>query len=373
MTNWLDIGGGALLGLYAISLFIFDRFVATRPSRDLLLGYLATLKDGAGHQRPTDPNDRLAFDDRVLAINADIKKAVECVGGTSEHSLVRLIRPISVSKVLSMWREAHTLEERTWALATPAELTARLSTAASELKDFGKNKDNRRASVAIALADQISKALNPAPSPPTSYALTFKTQRWELQRVKEPKATSDQAKSDQAKSDSTKSHCALVQESIRFLYDQRDTKFQSLASRQTQSVWLAVFALALIVIAVLTAHRQAFFVYGALGAFISRLGRVQRDAPKEDDYGVSSGSLYLSLVAGAIGGWVGVLVVNALASRNVNVLGSAFDGIWNHPTHVLPAAVAVAFGFSERLLSKVIRQTGTTVSATTSSQGSTTT
>jgi hypothetical protein len=125
---------------------------------------------------------------------------------------------------------------------------------------------------------------------------------------------------------------------------------------------LAAFGLALIVLASLTAHRQSLFVFGAIGAFVSRLGRVQSGVPKEDDYGVSSGSLYLSLPAGAIAGWVGVLAVNALALPGIHVLSGSFRGIWDNPTHILPAVLAVAFGFSERLLNRVLDQTATTVS-----------
>jgi hypothetical protein len=357
MTNWLDIGGGALLVLYAVALLAFDRFLSSRPSRDLLLGYLQSLKGGAGHQPPTDPDAKKGFDAIKDNINTEVTRITKGIEGADPDGFSRLFRPISVTKVLAGWRDAHRLEEQAWLLASSAELANRLRTGASELGTT--NKASSAAPVAQSLAARITKAIDPPPSAQPQPKAVLKTGKWQFQRSGD----------DQRPSDGELR--ALTQETIRFLYDQRDTKFQSLASRQTQSVWLAVVGLALIVTASLTAHHQSLFVFGALGAFISRLGRVQSGVPKEDDYGVSSGTLYLSLPAGAIAGWVGVLVVNALALPSIRVLSGSFRGIWDSPTHILPAAIAVAFGFSERLLNRVLQQTAGTVSGSSSSSTAT--
>ena len=70
---------------------------------------------------------------------------------------------------------------------------------------------------------------------------------------------------------------------------------------------------------------------------------------------MSSGALYLSPIAGAIAGWLGVLLVSALADSSVNVLGSAFSGIWNSPG-LLAFGVATVSGFSERVLNRVLQE-----------------
>jgi hypothetical protein len=60
---------------------------------------------------------------------------------------------------------------------------------------------------------------------------------------------------------------------------------------------------------------------------------------------------------------LGVLLVSALADSNVNVLGSAFSGIWDNPG-LLAFAVATVSGFSERVLNRVLQEAGETISAT---------
>ena len=349
-TNWLEVGGGVLLFLYFAALVAFDRYLSARPSRNLLLEYLRTLKGGAGHPRPTDPDARAAFDSGVATIDARVEQAEREVRPKGANWFTRRLRPISVTKVLSTWREAHAIEAQSWQLATRAELESRLRSAGAELQAFAPR--DPAAAVAWALEKQITSVLDPPSHHLQSRDRpTFQAKGWQLRRMRQP----EPASRDEL--------CGLLQEALRVIVGQRDKKFETLASRQTQSVWLAVLGLSLIVVADVAAHRPSLFLFGALGAFISRLARVQSRTPS-DDYGVSSGALYLSIVAGAIAGWVGVLVVNALALPSIHVLSGSFRGIWDNPTHILPSAIAVAFGFSERLLNKVLRQAGDTVSAT---------
>jgi hypothetical protein len=148
----------------------------------------------------------------------------------------------------------------------------------------------------------------------------------------------------------------LLHETLRFLHDRRDTLFQSLADLQAKSVWLAIFGLGLIVVAACTFHREPLLLFGALGGFISRTVQLLRRVPRGTDYGASSSPFILAPVIGALSGWAGVAIVQGLVS--VNVLNKEFFGhVWDDPLRVLPLAIAFAFGFTERLLNRMVSST----------------
>jgi hypothetical protein len=62
-----------------------------------------------------------------------------------------------------------------------------------------------------------------------------------------------------------------------------------------------------------------------------------------------------------LGAWAGILIANLAIS--LNVLGKAFQPDWDHPCQAMTLAIALVFGFSERLLDgvldKLVEKTGT--------------
>jgi len=93
------------------------------------------------------------------------------------------------------------------------------------------------------------------------------------------------------------------------------------------------------------------FLVGGTGGLLSRLSRSldRKDVPT--DYGASWTTLFLSPVVGALGAWAGILLIGL--AHSLNVLGSALAANWNNPHDPMTLAVALLFGFSERLLSSI--------------------
>lgn len=89
-----------------------------------------------------------------------------------------------------------------------------------------------------------------------------------------------------------------------------------------------------------------------MGGLLSRLSRSLNRKDVPTDYGASWTTLFLSPVAGALGAWSGILL-SGLAVK-LNVLGSIFNVDWAEaPCQTMTLAIALVFGFSERLLDTV--------------------
>jgi hypothetical protein len=148
---------------------------------------------------------------------------------------------------------------------------------------------------------------------------------------------------------------ALLAEALSAYYQSLDNVFADLVSWQNKTSWLVGCGLVLMI--ALTGaipHHSLLLLVGATGGLLSRLSRSldRKDVPT--DYGASWTTLFLSPVAGALGAWAGILVAG-LAVK-LNVLGSDFDVNWIDPCQMPPLTLAVAllFGFSERLLDSVL-------------------
>lgn len=165
---------------------------------------------------------------------------------------------------------------------------------------------------------------------------------------------------------------ALLAEALNANYERDDNTFADLVSWQNKTSWLV--ACGLVLILVLTgaiSHHSILFLVGATGGLLSRLSRSldRKDVPT--DYGASWTTLFLSPVAGALGAWAGILL-SGLAVK-LNVLGSIFQVDWSAaPCQQTTLAIALVFGFSERLLDsvldKLVEKAGTTQATATNPQ-----
>jgi hypothetical protein len=145
---------------------------------------------------------------------------------------------------------------------------------------------------------------------------------------------------------------ALLAEALSAWYDQEYNSYADLVSWQNKTSWLVGCCLLLIV--VLTGafpNQSILFLVGAAGGLLSRLSRSLNRKEAPTDYGASWTTLFLSPVAGALGAWVGVLVASLAAK--LNILGGAWGVGWSDAFEPTVLAVALAFGFSERLLDSV--------------------
>jgi hypothetical protein len=331
------LAGTAMLMIYLLALVIFDRYLSSRPSRDLLLRFLRDLEERL-HGKPL-----------ATATVTEAQKRL-----TPKHRWY----PISVTKVLSTWREAHRLDGVSWHHAGKDAIDARLTTVQAELLALDRPD-------AAALAVRVGKVLDPTPKTPPrprGVVLRVRGRSWQFRIARQ---------NENASAGVDPQRPELLREALRIVYDARDTKFESLADLQTKAVWLSVLGLLFIALAAIAEGRQFLFLFGALGAFVSRLGRLLHRKPADTDYGASSGSIFLSPVAGAIAGWLGVALAAALSSASIHVLSDTFQEVWSNPVGPLPFLIATVFGFSERLLNRVLTTAEQTIDGK-SASGSTT-
>lgn len=160
-----------------------------------------------------------------------------------------------------------------------------------------------------------------------------------------------------------KMQMALLSEALNANYERVDNSFADLVSWQNKASWLVGCGLVtILVLSTVIHHHSILFLVGATGGLISRLSRSldRKDVPT--DYGASWTTLFLSPVAGALGAWAGILI-SGLAIQ-LNVLGSAFSANWDNPYQTSTLAIALLFGFSERLLDSVLDKLGDKADAT---------
>jgi hypothetical protein len=158
---------------------------------------------------------------------------------------------------------------------------------------------------------------------------------------------------------------SLAKHGQEFLFDERDSYFQGLASWQNRATWLVMVSLLTVVVLGLTHGNTALFVLGAVGGLLSRMRKALSRKEYAFDYGASWSTLFLAPVVGALTGWVGVLLVFVLTEAHL--LGSVFETILNIsvirgiPWSDLPIskeamALAVAFGFSATFFERIMER-----------------
>lgn len=124
------------------------------------------------------------------------------------------------------------------------------------------------------------------------------------------------------------------------------TEFES----QRVALWLAVVGLLVAVVVGLTMpNHQGLLLFGALGGFLAPVVKIN-SGQKSSTWGV----MVLSPVGGALTALGGVLLIRFLSDPEINLLGSVFrDNSWDNPNSVLALALALLFGFSGRLFSRL--------------------
>jgi Abnormal spindle-like microcephaly-assoc'd, ASPM-SPD-2-Hydin/IPT/TIG domain len=147
---------------------------------------------------------------------------------------------------------------------------------------------------------------------------------------------------------------SLLMEALSQIYDRADTGFSQLADWHNKLMWLVGCALLFILALAMTFQNAVLLLLGAVGGLLSRLGRNMKAADVENDYGASWGKLFLSPVTGALSAWAGILLI--ILGIKLNVLGVALGLDWCNPYDPFALAIALLFGFSERLFDGVVSQ-----------------
>jgi hypothetical protein len=147
---------------------------------------------------------------------------------------------------------------------------------------------------------------------------------------------------------------ALLVEALGLIYEDTDNDFSQLASWHNKMMWLVGCALLFMFALAVTFGNAVLLLLGAVGGLLSRLTRTTAAADVPNDYGATWGSLFLSPLTGALSAWGGILLI--LLGLKLNVLGTALNLDWCNPYAPVALAIALLFGFSERLFDSVTDQ-----------------
>lgn len=148
----------------------------------------------------------------------------------------------------------------------------------------------------------------------------------------------------------------LTIEAFQIIASAESTRLEHAAESQRRTVWLSCVGLMVVLIIGLLG-RRTLLLFGALGGFLAPLTTIwQRAEPSQsvtDKYTTSWGLLLLSPVAGALAAISGLLLLRFLADPDINVMGEVFRKSWDSPRSSIAIALALVFGFSGQLFSKV--------------------
>ncbi|MEU1510667.1 hypothetical protein ABZ490_00655 [Streptomyces sp. NPDC005811] len=143
---------------------------------------------------------------------------------------------------------------------------------------------------------------------------------------------------------------ALVLAAAQRLDDAEDGAAERDYDQQRIALWLALTGLcAVLLIGRVLDHRETMLL-GALGGFLSPVVGVMRAQRPPSSWGV----LVLAPVGGALAAVGGLLLVRMLADPELNLLGQVFlENSWNAPARPIALAIALLFGFSGQLFSRL--------------------
>ncbi|MFI7497793.1 hypothetical protein ACIBVL_04640 [Streptomyces sp. NPDC049687] len=142
---------------------------------------------------------------------------------------------------------------------------------------------------------------------------------------------------------------ALVLAAAQRVHELEDSAAERDYDQQRVALWLALTGLfAILLIGRVLDHRETMLL-GALGGFLSPVVGVMR-SQRPSSWGV----LVLAPVGGALAAVGGLLLVRMLADPDLNLLGQVFlENSWGAPERPIALAVALLFGFSGQLFSRL--------------------
>lgn len=138
---------------------------------------------------------------------------------------------------------------------------------------------------------------------------------------------------------------AILTETLGQVYGKADQDYFELDSWHNKLIWLVGCALLFINALGLTLPNAILLLVGAIGGLLSRLQRSMNGTGTANDS--TWGSLFLSPLTGAFSAWGGILLV--ILGLKLNLFGSALSLDWQKPDEPVALAIALLFGFSERL------------------------
>jgi hypothetical protein len=140
---------------------------------------------------------------------------------------------------------------------------------------------------------------------------------------------------------------ALLAEALSQVYENTDNWFFNIASWHNKMIWLIGSALLFIFALAVTLQNAILLLVGAVGGLLSRLQRAMASADVANDYGATWGALFLSPLTGALSAWGGILLI--ILGLKLNIFGTALTVDWCNPFDPVTLALALLFGFMERL------------------------
>lgn len=154
---------------------------------------------------------------------------------------------------------------------------------------------------------------------------------------------------------------ALLCAATEALDDREDAEAEREYEQQRAALWLATTGLGVVLLLGVVLGHELTMLLGALGGFLSPMLGVMR-SQRPSSWGV----LVLAPVGGALAAVGGLLLVRMLADPELNLLGRVFlENSWDAPARPLSLAVALLFGFSGTLFSRLaLTATGQLVSGT---------
>lgn len=143
---------------------------------------------------------------------------------------------------------------------------------------------------------------------------------------------------------------ALVLAAAQRVHEAEDGAAERDYDQQRIALWLALTGLgAILLVGRVLDHRETMLL-GALGGFLSPVVGVMRSQRPPSSWGV----LVLAPVGGALAAVGGLLLVRMLADPDLNLLGQVFlENSWTAPARPIALAIALLFGFSGQLFSRL--------------------
>ncbi|GLF94011.1 hypothetical protein [Streptomyces yaizuensis] len=304
MGGLLPRGGDWDLALvcacYLIVVYITSRGLIAAPRYRQLQGRIRDCRaradvlgaSGGGEQDPA----------RTAALTAVHARLDDLERG---HMVVWRLRPnalvvaIPLSKLAAAWRVLHAAERQLLRLEPPEETTARVLALRLRLAASPERDDAE-------LAASLATAEGPAAR-------------------------------------------ALLIAATEHVHRRDDTAAEQEYEQQRIALWLAITGLGAVLLLGLVFDHRLTMLMGALGGFLSPVIGVLR-SQRPSSWGV----LVLAPVGGALAASGGLLLVRMLSDPELNLLGEVFlANSWDAPTRPLALAIALLFGFSGTLFSRL--------------------